>query len=1470
MALVLADRVRENTTTAGTGNIALGGAVTGFQAFSDVMAIGDTTYYTIAGQGTSEWEVGIGTLTGTSVLVRTTVFDSSNNGSLVNFAAGTKDVFITYPAIEAVPKSFLDGGYETLTTTLGVNSNAKGSWVWSPDLGSFGGELYGFTISDDGLRLYSVAGTNDRINQFSLAYPYDVTSATFVGFFSIGAQTGTPNSLSINPTGTRVYVGMYSGSPNNVFQYNLSTPWDITTASYAGNLPIFASLTDNNQFSNDGLLFFIANIGGIQTYTLTTPYDITSGVTLLRGYGVGTMYGFTFSSDGLQLFTQANDGNITRRTLSVAWDTDTAGAVTQSANLADSNRFPQTYGSTRGPLHINKGVTGVPNGTRFFSTIISSGWRIAQFELDSANNLTDIARPLYDLSRATSRQVNLNAGTYNNYVARLGTPPYDFQGMTKLVRSATALRVVQNTSFIRTINNTSITTAIGDIFEITHEGSGVWNMISLDNALLQNFYGLLNGSNGLVTYIGPNSLGTRAIVPGDIGINVTNQDGGGGNPTLYNDGIWGVNSRNRTTKMYTWWHPQYWNTYGEGYGYTPWGNWGATDNGTLNISQMGGGYNGTDTPDNFYWDKARDPNITASYQGAMGFPRAANDRNNYLRRYYYYNNRWYQREMIYIAESNWNTNARSTQAMSELCLLLNWTNPVDDTLADSNSYYYAIPFEGSASQVPVGTRVFGTFLVSGTTAAPTILSQSVTTTTVVNIHVNGQRYRLTYWTADGLVSNVIEGGGYTASSVEVTFTAGTTFYYNYWAEGDITTRTFVKVFFSNTATANWTWQMGDDRGGTVWRVYDASANRAGYFGGIPTEEAEWFIYSAPFPATRTKRIWSLKPMALPVVTNGVARNFTIQCRFRVDDITTINQNVLQIFNASGGAGLAVRINEGTVDRRLSITLNFPPTPTAIITSLKPWQFNGINEWIVVTWVWNPLDTAFPGRLYVNDIMMYKTATNPFTSSTAWFNLGALSNGSANGFQGYVQYLTVVPECWGQYIPQGSCIIDVEAGDPAWTAATYNAGADVGFSSRNNYGFRSYLRGSSWRIGANIRSDNYWDGPVVPAAADTFTLACNLVAGSSTITLANTTAGFPRNPGIFMVTGAGIPTTNNIYVLNGAADAIVAYGEKTLTMFNYLGAVAATSTTPSTVTFVRCNGGANNAGYLNMPGNALFVAKTNNATVVMTNEMAGINSTTETSTCAFPTITFTVQADATIDENYYMTNSAANNTAASNLINALTIGKVYTATGTGITATSATIDNAYIVGIEWDFLGVGRHRVILNRARNAAATASTITARFVPANNSTFYDFEITGGNSAMTTDESIEMYGYSPLIWFSSSIERAKSAMATAGIGQWRYMRLAPPGCVYDSGIFKAATTTFAKRMYLGYGCIGYLITYGTTGDFNQSTVNPIVSTIAWAATNGMNSDGFSLTTVANTFYRVIILPFNSTIAGDYYTGTGS
>ena len=118
--------VRETTTTTGTGTVTLAGAVLGFQSFSAI-GNGNSTYYTIAGQGTSEWEVGIGTYTSSgTTLSRTTILASSNSGSAVNFSAGTKDVFCDYPAGRAVigGQGYVENAY-TITTSSTVTDGSN-------------------------------------------------------------------------------------------------------------------------------------------------------------------------------------------------------------------------------------------------------------------------------------------------------------------------------------------------------------------------------------------------------------------------------------------------------------------------------------------------------------------------------------------------------------------------------------------------------------------------------------------------------------------------------------------------------------------------------------------------------------------------------------------------------------------------------------------------------------------------------------------------------------------------------------------------------------------------------------------------------------------------------------------------------------------------------------------------------------------------------------------------------------------------------------------------------------------------------------------------------------------------------------------------------------------------------------------------------------------------------------------------
>jgi len=118
MALVINNRVRETTSTTGTGAVTLGGAVGGFQSFSAGIGNDNTTYYAISINSESEWEVGLGTLNSdSSTLTRTTVLESSNSDSAVDFSAGSKEVFCTLPSEKAVYLDASDdqvGGFSSL------------------------------------------------------------------------------------------------------------------------------------------------------------------------------------------------------------------------------------------------------------------------------------------------------------------------------------------------------------------------------------------------------------------------------------------------------------------------------------------------------------------------------------------------------------------------------------------------------------------------------------------------------------------------------------------------------------------------------------------------------------------------------------------------------------------------------------------------------------------------------------------------------------------------------------------------------------------------------------------------------------------------------------------------------------------------------------------------------------------------------------------------------------------------------------------------------------------------------------------------------------------------------------------------------------------------------------------------------------------------------------------------------------
>ena len=182
MALVLADRVQETTTTTGTGSVTLAGAVTGYQSFA-IIGNGNTTFYTIADQGGANWEVGIGTYSTTGpTLARTTVLASSNSGSLVSFTSGTKTVFVTYPSEKSV-------NLDSSGNVSALGTIASGVWNATAVTTAYGGTgLTSYTAGD--LPYYATGTTLSKLGIGTNGYV--LTSNGTAPTWS--ANTGTTNN----------------------------------------------------------------------------------------------------------------------------------------------------------------------------------------------------------------------------------------------------------------------------------------------------------------------------------------------------------------------------------------------------------------------------------------------------------------------------------------------------------------------------------------------------------------------------------------------------------------------------------------------------------------------------------------------------------------------------------------------------------------------------------------------------------------------------------------------------------------------------------------------------------------------------------------------------------------------------------------------------------------------------------------------------------------------------------------------------------------------------------------------------------------------------------------------------------------------------------------------------------------------------------------------------------------------------
>lgn len=340
MALVVADRVWETTSTSGTGTLTLSGAVSGYQTFA-VIGNGNTTYYTIT-NGT-DWEVGLGTYTSSgTALSRDTVLSSSLGGTTkINVTPGSF-VFVDYPASKAV---YEDASNIVTIPTLAIDTSGTDAQI-APNTGITGWNYSGLSksitaeetaptglfISPDGLNMYVNGTTGDDVNQYTLSTAFNVSTATFVRLFSTSAQDSAPADIFFKPDGLSMFI--MGGTNDTVFQYTLSSAFDISTASYASKLfSVTSQDTSPNGlwFKPDGTVMYVVGSTNdtVFQYTLGTAWDVSTASYASISFSVASQETVpnqvNLSADGLTMWITGTTGDdIIQYALGTAFNVSTA------------------------------------------------------------------------------------------------------------------------------------------------------------------------------------------------------------------------------------------------------------------------------------------------------------------------------------------------------------------------------------------------------------------------------------------------------------------------------------------------------------------------------------------------------------------------------------------------------------------------------------------------------------------------------------------------------------------------------------------------------------------------------------------------------------------------------------------------------------------------------------------------------------------------------------------------------------------------------------------------------------------------------------------------------------------------------------------------------------------------------------------------------------------------------------------